>query len=91
MQAPRESLKRTTNAGLTASIRLIDKQKAFYRPSNINNQYRPKIMEYKTFCRVIYTNEEFNTILALDKTYKFLFNQAHRNLKSTGGMNKEES
>jgi hypothetical protein len=91
-QLPSESLRRTTDATLTASIRLIDKHTAVYRPVNTNNQYSPKKMEYKKACyRVIYPNEEFNTKLQLDETYKFLFYQAHRNLRSTGGKKKEEA
>jgi hypothetical protein len=81
---------RTTDSGLTSIIRLIDKQTAVYCPVNTNNQHRPKIMEYKDFCRGIYPTEEFNNILSLDNTYKFLFYQSHRNLRASGGKKKEE-
>jgi hypothetical protein len=55
----------------------VDKATAKMRPKNTNDQYRPKILEFKAFCRLKYAGEG-ETIVTLEKVHKFLFYQAHR-------------
>jgi hypothetical protein len=55
----------------------VDKATAKLRPKSTNDQYRPKILEFKAFCRLKYAGEG-ETILKLDKVQTCLFYQAHR-------------
>jgi hypothetical protein len=56
---------------------VVNKATAKLRPKNTNDQYRPKILEFKAFCRLKYAGEG-ETIVTLEKVHKFLFYQAHR-------------
>jgi hypothetical protein len=55
----------------------VDKVTAKLRPKNTNDQYRPKILEFKAFCRLKYAREG-ETRVTLEKVQKCLFYQAHR-------------
>jgi hypothetical protein len=56
---------------------VVDKATAKLRPKNTNDQYRPKILEFKAFCRLKYAGE-VEPRLTLEKAHRFLFYQAHR-------------
>jgi hypothetical protein len=58
-------------------INLSTKATTKLRPKNTNDQYRPKILEFKAFCRLKYAGEG-ETIVTLEKVHKFLFYQAYR-------------
>jgi hypothetical protein len=59
---------------------LVDKVTTFIRPKNINDSYRPTILEFKAFCRLKYPGEGSTTI-TLENAHKFIFYQSHSEKK----------
>jgi hypothetical protein len=72
-----ECLRQTADDEVNRNIAVVDKATALLRPENTNNSYRPRILEFKAFCRVKYPGEG-STTLTLEKAHKFMFYQAHR-------------
>jgi hypothetical protein len=70
-----ECLRATTDDEINHNMDVVDKATA--KLKNTNDQYRPKILEFKAFCRLKYAGEG-ETIVTLEKVHKFLFYQAHR-------------
>jgi hypothetical protein len=70
-------LRATADEKINHNMDVVDKATAKLRPKNTNDQYRPKILGFKAFCRLKYAGEG-ETILTLEKVHKFIFYQAHR-------------
>jgi hypothetical protein len=74
-----ECLMATADDEINHNIDVVDKATAKLRPKNTNDQYRPKILEFKASCRLrLKYAGEGETIVTLEKVHKFLFYQAHR-------------
>jgi hypothetical protein len=76
-----ECLRAKADDEINHNIYVVDKATAKLReklrPKNTNDQYRPKILEFKAFCRLKYAGEG-ETIVTIEKVHKFLFYQAHK-------------
>jgi hypothetical protein len=72
-----ECIRATADDEIDLNMGVVDKATTNLRPKNTNDQYRPKILEFKAFCRLKDAGEG-ETILTLEKVHKFLFYQAHR-------------
>jgi hypothetical protein len=72
-----ECIRATADDEIKLNMDVVDKATEKVRPKNTNDQYRPKILEFKAFCRFKYAGEG-ETILTLEKVHNFLFYQAHR-------------
>jgi hypothetical protein len=59
---------------------VVDKATAKLIPKHTHDQYRPKIIEFKAFCRLKYAGEG-DKILTLEKVHTFLFYKAQRKKK----------
>jgi hypothetical protein len=75
-----ECLRLTVDPEVNRNIAMVDKATAVLRPKNTNDSYRPKILEFKAFCRLKYHGEGSTTI-TLEKAHKFMVYQAHREKK----------
>jgi hypothetical protein len=62
----------TADPEANRKIALVDQSTAVLGPKNTNDSYRPKILEFKAFCRLKYPGEGSATI-TLEKAHKFMF------------------
>jgi hypothetical protein len=72
-----ECLRATADDEINHNMDVVDKATSKLRPKNTNDKYRPRILEFKAFCRLKYAGEG-ETKVTLDKVHSFLFYQAHR-------------
>jgi hypothetical protein len=75
-----EFLRLTADPEVNRNIAVVDKATSVIRPKNTNDSYRPKILEFKAFCKLKYPGEGSTTI-TLENAHKFMFYQAHSEKK----------
>ena len=56
-----------------------------FKPSNTNKAFDPKIDEYFQFCDKVYPHDPYKYVLDKEKVYRFMFFQAFREKKKSGG------
>lgn len=79
-----------TTKSMKGAIRKMDKEST---PRNTMNNYKTKIQEFKLFCNWKYdsvADENFRHLVDGEKVYTFMYYQAMRNKRKTGGKNKKE-
>jgi hypothetical protein len=69
-----EFLRATADDKTNHNMDVVDNATAKLRPKNTNDQYRPKILEFKAFCRLKYAGEG-ETILTLEEVHDLWQNQ----------------
>ena len=62
----------------------VEAQRSDIRPDSIKNVYDNKKLEYELYCEVVYPDDQFKYTVNADKTYAFLYYQAHRLQKKRG-------
>jgi hypothetical protein len=62
----------------------VEAQRSDIRPDSIKNVYDNKKKEYELYCEVVYPDDQFKYTVDADKTYAFLYYQAHRLQKKRG-------
>jgi len=62
----------------------VENQRSDIRPDSIKNVYDNKKKEYELYCEVVYPDDQFKYTVDADKTYAFLYYQAHRLQKKRG-------
>jgi hypothetical protein len=62
----------------------VEAQRSDIRPESIKNVYDNKKKEYELYCEVVYPDDQFKYTVDADKTYAFLYYQAHRLQKKRG-------
>ena len=62
----------------------VETQRSDIRPDSIKNVYDNKKKEYELYCEVVYPDDQFKYTVDADKTYAFLYYQAHRLQKKRG-------
>jgi hypothetical protein len=62
----------------------VDAQRSDNCPDSIKNVYDGKKKEYELYCEAVYPDNQFKYTVDRDKTYAFLYYQAHRLQKKRG-------
>lgn len=62
----------------------VEAQRSNIRPDSIKNVYDNKKKEYELYCELVYPDDQFKYTVDADKTYAFLYYQAHRLQKKRG-------
>jgi Centromere DNA-binding protein complex CBF3 subunit, domain 2 len=61
------------------------------RPENSQKQYEPKIKEFEHFCELNYPGDIYKHNIDATKMYSFMFYQAFREKKKTGGTKQQRA
>jgi hypothetical protein len=75
-----ECLRLNPDDEVNRCIAVVDQATARNRPKNTNESCRPKILEFKAYCRYKYPGDGCTTV-ALERVHKFMCYQAHRKKK----------
>jgi hypothetical protein len=81
-------LRNSTDANVLKGISAVNKAQDDVKPVNTSTSWRPKVVEFKAMCFVLYPDDPLPVLMTMVKAWQFLYYQAHRSLRPGGRKKK---